>query len=146
MRKFLLISLSGVLVGGAFALYMFSNIKETVATVVSEVNTVKAFQIGVFNVYDNALKLKETYSNSLVYQDGDKYRVFLAIYQDEEIINKMEKYYQNNNINIYLKEINTNEIFIEELKKYENLLKETNDLDTYNMANKNILELFEKTT
>lgn len=142
MKKIILISLSGIFIGSFFAYYMFSNINETVASVMEEQSIVKAFQIGVFNIYDNAKNLAESYEASFIYQDEDKYRVFLAIYQDSEIIDYMLNYYKSKNINVYLKEINTNESFIKELKKYENLLKKTNNKENYISANKNILKKF----
>lgn len=145
MKKIIYISLAGILVGSIFAIYMFSNINEKVESTFSEENVVTAFQVGVFNVYDNAVKTNEIYQNSYIYQNEDKYHVFVAIYQDEEIVNSMEEYYQNNNIEVYLKDINASHEFIDELKKYEKLLKETDDYETYMMANKNILEAFKNT-
>jgi len=145
MKKIIAISLAGVLVGSIFALYMFSSVEKEVSLAMTNDFTVTAFQIGVFNVYENALKLKEEHSSSFIYNDDSKYRVFIAIYQDQEIINNMQEYYQNNNVNVYLKEINTNDNFIEKLNKYESLLKESNDLETYVMANKNILKAFSDT-
>ena len=142
MKKFLLISASGILVGGIFALYMFKNIETDVLAVISSDTKVTAFQAGVFSVYDNAVKMQANYKNSYIYQEGNRYRVIIAVYKDSEIINKMQKYYQDNNEDIYLKEINDTNAFIDELNKYESLLKETEDIDTYINANKNILEAF----
>ena len=142
MKKILVISLSGVLVGGLFAFLMFSNIKEEVNAVVSSDTKVTAFQIGVYSIYDNAIKVQKEYPESYIYKDEDKYRIFIAIYQDSEIINLIKKYYENKNINFYLKEINTNDSFIEELNKYEKILKKSNDIEIYIKANKNILKIF----
>lgn len=142
MKKTILISLSGLLIGTVFALVMFKNVKTNVEAAIKETKTATVFQVGVFSVYDNALKEKNKYNYAYAYKDNDIYRVILAIYQDEEIISNLKKYYQNKNINIYLKEIIVSDKFYEELKKFEDILKETNDKKNYVIANKNILKKF----
>jgi len=144
MKKIILISLSGLLIGTVFALVMFKNVKTNVEAAIKETKTATIFQVGVFSVYDNALKEKNKYDYAYAYKDNDIYRVILAIYQDEEIISNLKKYYQNKNINIYLKEIIVSDKFYEELKKFEAILKETNDEKNYVIANKNILKKFEE--
>ena len=144
MKKTILISLSGLLIGTVFALVMFKNVKTNVEAAIKETKTATVFQVGVFSIYDNALKEKNKYDYAYAYKDNDIYRVILAIYQDEEIISNLKKYYQNKNINIYLKEIIVSDKFYEELKKFEDILKETNDEKNYVIANKNILKKFEE--
>jgi len=139
MKNFFVISLAGIMLGTIFALYMFSNINESVAMVIKEENIATAFQVGVFSIYENALKVTNTYEDAYIYQDEDKYRVFLAIYQSPEIIKIMHDYYKTQNIDIYLKKITVNSEFFEELKNYEKLLNATNNINTYIKANKNIL-------
>lgn len=145
MKKIAIVILLGVLVGVSFAIYMFSDVEKSVAAVMSDDYIVTAFQIGVYSVYDNALNASKTHTNSYIYHDEDKYRVFLAIYQDQEIISLLENYYSNENINVYLKKMSANNEFIDELKKYEQLLKQSGNLETYLKANKNILKVFEDT-
>lgn len=144
MKKTILISLSGLLIGTVFALVMFKNVKTNVEAAIKETKTATVFQVGVFSVYDNVLKEKNKYDYAYAYKDNDIYRVILAIYQDEEIISNLKKYYQNKNINIYLKEIIVSDKFYEELKKFEDILKETNDEKNYVIANKNILKKFDE--
>ncbi len=144
MKKILIVSVSGILIGTAFAIYMFSNLNNEIIPVMQESNEITAFQVGVYSIYDNAKRVADSYSNSYIYKDEDKFRVFLAIYQDQEIIDYMANYYKNNNIEVYLKKMNGNKYFLEELNKYEKLLKETSDKSTFVNANKNILGAFEK--
>lgn len=142
MKKVILIILLGILLGSGFAYYMFSNIEENVAAVISDNNTAIAFQVGVFSVYENANNASKNYDSSFIYQENSNYRVFIAIYQDQEIINLLKEYYAEKNINVYLKQINVNDSFQKDLGKYEKLLKESGYLDTYLSANKNILKAF----
>ena len=130
--------------GSAFAIYFLNGISKTIEQSVND-NKVYAFQVGVFSVYENAKNLASSYDNAYVYQDEDKYRVFLAIYRDPEIITYMSNYYEDNNVSVYLKNINPNNKFLEELNKYETLLKQSNDKTNYINANKNILAKFRET-
>ena len=145
MKKIIIISISGLLIGSVFACYMFFNINETVTGVIEEEDIATAFQVGVYSIYDNAKKMAEKHEFAYVYEDDDKYRVFLAIYQDNEIIKYLDNYYKRQNIDVYLKEMSVNNNFLEKLKTYEELLKKTNDNNNYISANKNILEAFKNT-
>lgn len=144
MKKILMVSLGGILIGSIFAYFMFANIKKNTELAFKENKNVTAFQVGVYSIYDNAKKIADSHNNSFIYEDDGKYRVFLAIYQDQEIIEYMTDYFQEKKIDVYLKEMTVNENFLKELNKYETLLKETNDQTTYIMANKNILGEFAK--
>lgn len=144
MKKILIIILVAILMGSAFAIYFLNGISKTIEQSVND-NKVYAFQVGVFSVYENAKNLASSYDNAYVYQDEDKYRVFLAIYRDPEIITYMSNYYEDNNVSVYLKNINPNNKFLEELNKYETLLKQSNDKTNYINANKNILAKFRET-
>ena len=144
MKKILIIILVAILMGSAFAIYFLNGISKTIEQSVND-NKVYAFQVGVFSVYENAKNLASSYDNAYVYQDEDKYRVFLAIYRDPEIISYMSNYYEDNNVSVYLKNINPNNKFLEELNKYETLLKQSDDKTNYINANKNILAKFRET-
>lgn len=144
MKKILIVSSLGILVGSLFAFYMFSNITKDTEIAMRESTNVTAFQVGVYSVYDNAKKVADTYNNSYIYNDDGKYRVFLAIYQDKEIIEYMKNYYSEKEIEIYLKEMSVDKDFLKQLNKYETLLKESDNNETYIMANKNILGEFAK--
>lgn len=141
MKKVLIIILLGLLIGGSFAMYMFSGIKEEMLHVMSEEVLVTAFQIGVYTVYDNAIKVSNQ-NNGIVIEDEDKYRVYIAIFKDPEIISTMDNYYKSKGINVYLKKIDAAKEFLTELNKYEILLKESAEIDTIISSSKNILKLY----
>lgn len=141
MKKICIVVLVAILIGFSFAIYIFNGIATTIEETNND-NKVYAFQVGVFSIYENAQKLALTFDNAYIYQDNDKYRVFLAIYQDPEIVSYMSDYYESKNVSVYLKNINPNDEFIEELNKYEVLLKKSNNKTNYIDANKNILATF----
>ena len=140
MKKFVILIVSAILVGSLFAIYMFRNIEQGIAKTTKE-NTATAFQVGVYRSIENAQNATQNLESSLIYQDNEYYRIFMAIYHDESIIELMKNYFQNQNI--YLKEISVSEDFLTKLAKYESIIKKSN-LNSYKEVNQNILDEFER--
>lgn len=143
MKKFLIVCISGVAVGSIFAYTLFSRVNNSFSEG-GYTEDVYAFQVGVYSVYNNALNASKKYNNSYIYQDENKYRVFLAIYKDQELVKDMRKYYEDKNVEVYLKKLDVKEDFLKELSSYEKILKKTSNNETLINANKNILGAFEK--
>lgn len=139
MKKVLLILLSAILLGSGLAYLMFNKI---VLNDKEEMKVVKAFQIGVYSNYDNALKIAER-NNGVVIMDDSLYRVYVAILSDKEAINKVKRYYDKIGLNYYLKEINVSKEFIKEIKEDEELIKRGNS-DTYKTINLDVLNKYKE--
>ena len=139
MKKVLLILLSAILLGSGLAYLMFNKI---VLNDKEEMKIVKAFQIGVYSNYDNALKIAER-NNGVVIMDDSLYRVYVAILSDKEAINKVKRYYDKIGLNYYLKEINVSKEFIKEIKEDEELIKRGNS-DTYKIINLDVLNKYKE--
>ena len=139
MKKVLLILLSAILLGSGLAYLMFNKI---VLNDKEEMKIVKAFQIGVYSNYDNALKIAER-NNGVVIMDDSLYRVYVAILSDKEAINKVKRYYDKIGLNYYLKEINVSKEFIKEIKEDEELIKRGNS-DTYKTINLDVLNKYKE--
>ena len=139
MKKVLLILLSAILLGSGLAYLMFNKI---VLNDKEETKIVKAFQIGVYSNYDNALKIAER-NNGVVIMDDSLYRVYVAILSDKEAINKVKRYYDKIGLNYYLKEINVSKEFIKEIKEDEELIKRGNS-DTYKIINLDVLNKYKE--
>ena len=139
MKKVLLILLSTILLGSGLAYLMFNKI---VLNDKEEMKVVKAFQIGVYSNYDNALKIAER-NNGVVIMDDSLYRVYVAILSDKEAINKVKRYYDKIGLNYYLKEINVSKEFIKEIKEDEELIKRGNS-DTYKTINLDVLNKYKE--
>ncbi len=139
MKKFLIVLLSAVLIGGGFAYFIFN--KVTMKDEVSLVD-VKAFQIGVFSNYDNALRVANR-NNGIVVNDSDVYRVYVAILSDSIAIDKLSKYYESIGLNYYIRNIKVSRSFMESISSSEELLKSSNS-DTYGVINLNVLSRYEE--
>jgi hypothetical protein len=64
----------------------------------------KAFQIGVFSREENALRVAAL-NQGIVVPEGDLYRVYIAILNDEDAINYLSEYYGSVGINYFIREI-----------------------------------------
>ena len=140
MKKVLITIVLAVLVGAAFAFYLFKNIEQSVAKTIDE-KEATAFQTGVFSKYDNAVKASKQFKSSIIVQDDNYYRVFIAMFHDEEIINKMKNHFEGTNY--YLKKITTTDEFLTKLSKYETLIK-TSKINNYDEVNQSILNEYIK--
>lgn len=135
-KNLILVSLSIIL--GILFTFFFLNKTNTYA---KEEYMVYAFQVGAFTNYDNALKFSEQLPSSIVIKD-DLYKIYVSIYKDIDIINKMVVYFEDNNINIYLKSINVSKEFYETLTNYEEVIKNSDNIYVYNKINQSILNAY----
>lgn len=120
-KKFLTLFFILILLGGGvfyfyYKFYEFNN----------PLYYVTVFQSGIFqnsvNAYEEARK-----NNGIVVKDNDFYRVYIAVYQDDAIIERMSSYYKERGINCHLKQIRVDEDYVDILNKYESMLNISND-------------------
>lgn len=138
MKKKILVVFVALLIGGCIAYFMFSREYELDSNKVM----VKAFQVGVFTNYDNALKVANR-NNGIVVSDDSLYRVYVSILSSQEAVNKMKEYYDSIGLHYYLRDIEVNDEFLNNIKNTEELLIISNS-DTYNIINLNVLNKYEE--
>lgn len=141
MKKNLILIFFSIAAGILFTFFVLN--KESIYA--KEEYVVYAFQIGAFENLDNASNFKEKISsniNSIMIKDDNLYKIYGAIYKDIDLVNIMITFFENKNLNIYLKTINVNKKFYESLDNYERILKNTNDENIYNKVNESILNLY----
>ena len=117
MKKVLIIILLALSIGGGIAYFMFT--REYVSE--SDKVKVKAFQVGVFTNYDNALKIADR-NNGIVVNEDDLYRVYVSILSSKEAVDIMRRYYDSIGLHYYLKEIEVDVSFLDSIKNTEELL------------------------
>lgn len=140
MKKTLIIIMLALISGIAISFFVYFKINGTFKI---EENLITVFQVGVFKNKINALSEAKKY-NGIVHNDKNYYRVYIAAYQNDEIINKMKKYYDNKGIVTYLKKIRTSEDYLNTINKYENLLQNSNDEEIYPNLNKLLINKLEE--
>ena len=104
--------------------------------------SVYAFQVGAFKDYDNAKNLTNNIPSSIIVNEDTLYKVYVGIYKDIDLVNKMIVYFENKDINIYLKSIKVNKEFYNNIDKFEKVLNNTEESNVYNKTNQAILDLY----
>lgn len=139
MKKYLMITLIAVLVGGLFAFYLFCGIDRTVADVIRNDGRITVFQSGAFETEANALLEKNKFEQAIVVQDENLYRVYIGVSYDEEVTLAYDNYFKKNNYNYFRKKIKVSDSYLNNLKKYEELIKKSFNEDIYINVNKDLL-------
>ena len=105
-----------------------------------------AFQVGAFKNLDNASKYLNSLNDirGIIVKENDLYKIYVGIYKNTDVVNKMVVYFENNNIHIYLKSIKCDKDFYNILDNYEKIIINSDDTNTYNKINENILNIYEK--
>ena len=119
--------------------FFFLNKENTFA---KEEYLIYAFQVGAFEKYDNAVNLSNLLPSSIIKKEDNLYKIYVAMYKDIDIVNKMIVYFENNNINIFLKSLSVSKNFYNDLLNYETLIKNSEDTNVYNKVNQSILNLY----
>ena len=137
MKKYIITILVAIIVGACLGIYSFNKFKEDDIKTVFNMskNQAYAFQIGVFDTFENAEKLAEK-NGGLVVLDNEKYRVYASIVNDT--LNLMKSYYNEKGIAYYIRTVDVNEEFLNKLENYETVLKVI-DKEEYDTVIKNIL-------
>jgi len=138
MKKYIITILIAVIIGACLGIYSFNKFQEDDVKPVFNFNKNQAyaFQIGVFDNFDNAEKLAEKYGGLVIF-DNEKFRVYTSIVNDT--LNIMKSYYDEKGIAYYIRNIDVNETFMNKLNDYETLLKAVSK-DEYDSIIKKILK------
>lgn len=132
MKKVIITVVSALLVGSIFGILYFKNTKENIAEALSLDNEVIAFQVGVYRNLENATKEVTKYPSGTIITDGEFYRIFIAISNNEEVTNKLKEYYESKKINYYLKSIVLSDDFMSTFLNYQEVLLKTTSYDEIN--------------
>ena len=127
------------MLGGGISYYFFTR-KYVVDD--NELMSVKAFQIGAFTNYDNALRVAER-NNGIVVSEEEIFRVYVAILSSQDAVDIMRKYYDSIGLNYYLRDIMVDAKFLDSLKDSEKLLV-SSDTEVYKVINLSVLNMYEE--
>ena len=140
MKKFLPYIFS-LLVGSVFG-YLLFNSKDVTLNVFKEEINATGFQLGVFNSLDLAKEFSNKYPSSIVIQEDDVYRVYYSVLTNDNTINKMEEYLNNEQIAFYKKDIKVSDKgLINALTNYEKTMLE-GGITTFISINKLIMDSY----
>ena len=92
----------------------------------------------------NALNYMQNYNSSIIIKDEEYFRVIIGIAVSKEAVDKLKSYFDELNINYYLKkESIDNQDLTDKIKEYEVALLKAQK-NTYNKINQDILKAYEK--
>lgn len=135
MKKNIILITISIAFGITFTFFVL-NKQDTYA---KEEYLVYAFQVGAFEKKENAEDYAKYLPTSAIHKEEDLYKVYVAIYKDLDIINKMVVYFENNDINVYLKNINVDKEFYVSLTNFEEYINKSDNINIYNKVNQSIL-------
>ena len=141
MKKTILTALFAFFLGITLSILTVYNLKDKL-NLTNQPFSVTAFQVGVYKSKENADKIKEQYPSSIVVQDEDYYRVYVGVSAGDDWTHSLEKYFLENNVNVYPKEIQVTNTFYEELNQYKTLFSNS-DASVYERLNGEIMKKIE---
>lgn len=145
-KKSIIFILSAVILGFCLSKYLNENKNYEAKEVFSESTDKEVYlmQYGVYSSVESLNKNVKNLTNYIYYNDLGKYHVIIGITSNKDLKNKIEKAYGLNN-NTYLKKITiSNYEFLESLKQYDLLIKNTENNNTITVAEKQILSKYEE--
>ena len=104
--------------------------------------SVYAFQVGAFKDYDNAKNFINNIPSGIIVNEDNLYKIYVGIYKDIDLVNKMIVYFENKDINIYLKSVKVDKEFYNSVDSFEKILNNTEEEKIYNKTNQAILDLY----
>lgn len=125
MKKTILWLLMCIVLGVSMGFFLYSkyDTKETelVSAEVIKNENIYVLQVGVYSNKDNFKNIK---INHVYEYLNDKYYVYVAMTRNKENLDKLKKYFKNQNYEVYVKEIEVNGEYALTLKQYDLLLDE----------------------
>lgn len=101
----------------------------------------KIIQIGAFEEKDSADYMVNNIGGKIV-KDDVFYYVYIGILSDTANIERIISYMNKNNIYYYIKDGNFNTSFLEELNKYEEMMKTTTSDIAFLELNKKVIDIY----
>lgn len=144
MRKTIIVSLIFLGVGILMGAKIYNN-KSTFENVFDEAETFYFLQEGIYSSKDimeeNTKKIK---AKVVDYQNG-KYYVYVGITKQDSLAKKIKSIYENENYQIYIKEMKlTNEEFSSNITQFDLLINSTNNKDEILTINEVVLANYEE--
>lgn len=144
-NKFLLSVLCAVLLGGLLGHFLFLEYQEETMEVMQEKNKIYFIQEGVYDNEEEAKKATAELDTKIIVKEDAKYYVYLAMTQSEKNLEKLKKFYQNQGINITIKEMEiTDESYINTLIQMDGLLEDTTKEEQIDPINKVVLANYQE--
>ena len=143
MKKNILCIILAIISGSILGKMTFDRYEKIdVKNVIKLNNNVYMLKYGTYNSKEDMKENIVDIQRYIYIQKDNKYNVYVAVAKNKESINKLKKIYSKD---YEIEKINiSNNEFIQNLDEYEKLIKTTNDIETLNVIENEILSCYEK--
>ena len=143
MKKNILCIILAIISGSILGKMTFDRYEKIdVKNVIKLNNNVYMLKYGTYNSKEDMKENIVDIQRYIYIQKDNKYNVYVAVAKSKESINKLKKIYSKD---YEIEKINiSNNEFIQNLDEYEKLIKTTNDIETLNVIENEILSCYEK--
>lgn len=137
--------LGAILIGVFIGKYVYNGYQNETKEAFKDMNeNIYLLQYGVYSSNDSMVENTKNLKNYFYYIENNKYHVIIGVTMDKDLKDKIKKANSIDN-DIYIKKVSiNNDEFIESLKQYDNLIKNTEDKTTILTAEKQILSKYEE--
>lgn len=149
LKKIMIPFLLALGIGFVMGKFMFQqyDIKNVTLPVLksSETRSLSFLQVGVYSSIDSMKKNLEGLENYIYMIEEEKYHAYVGITGNANNVDKLTGYYQELGYITYVKNIQVqDDIFIEQLDKYDELLSKTSETNAIRVINQNILTSYKE--
>ena len=145
MKKTIMWLVLCIAAGISMGVFIFTKYDKDKTTLVSAdlimTNKIYVFQYAVYSNIENLKKLNINYTYE---KNNNKYYVYVAMTTNKDNIDKLKKYFEEKDYDIYVKEIDVNNDFYEILKQYDLLLNEATESESIKTILDTTLTKFEE--
>lgn len=137
--------LGAILIGVFIGKYVYDGYQNETKEAFKDMNeNIYLLQYGVYSSNDSMVENTKNLKDYFYYIENNKYHVIIGVTMDKDLKDKIKNANSVDN-DIYIKKVSiNNDEFIESLKQYDNLIKNTEDKTTILTAEKQILSKYEE--
>lgn len=137
--------LGAILIGVFIGKYVYNGYQNETKEAFKDMNeNIYLLQYGVYSSNDSMVENTKNLKDYFYYIENNKYHVIIGVTMDKDLKDKIKNANSVDN-DIYIKKVSiNNDEFIESLKQYDNLIKNTEDKTTILTAEKQILSKYEE--
>lgn len=140
--KYVLVTIFGVFISLYVGLLFIPKASGDVP-VLKEIKEASIFQIGAFNILEDATSLANQYKGQ-VFNIDSKYYVYLSVLCNKSNIDRLTKYLEKNNIEYFIKHKSIDDDFFQELYKYEELMLNSTSDVAFLELNKKVINIYKE--
>lgn len=146
MKKYFITIILSILVGFLLSNFILKEYDKDALLLPSIKESTEAYLIqqGVYSTMESMEENTSHLSDYIYSVIDNMYYVYIAMTLDNDNVTKLQEYYNNKGINTIVKTtLLNNSDFINELKQYDSIIKQTNDDETIKEVCKQVLSKYE---